>query len=438
MEYEQAERLKQIPPYLFVRLEKLSREKKEQGWDMIDFGIGDPDLPAPAEIVDEMCRQAEINENQKYSSSQGERSLRVAVAQWYKKRFGLDIDPDTQVCITIGSKEGIFNIAQAFVNPGETIIAPSPGYPVYSGAATLFNEAKCVKVPLKKEKDWLLDVDDCPEGARMLYLNYPNNPTGATCDLAYLKKVYDWCQKNGTILCYDAAYSEMCYDGYQAPSILEAGPDAIEFGSFSKTFCMTGFRLGYAVGHPDLIAGLTKCKGQIDSGAPIFIQKAAEKALSLYGPDGEPPECVSVNMDEYAERRRVLVEGLRSLGYDVQMPKGTFYVWFDCGMPSFEFTQKMIDLGIIVTPGSGFGESADGYIRMAVTKPVDRIQEAIERMRRGSYQRSRSHETGSPSGPLFPFIPGRFGCVPSRTPSIDIGSPDINTEAVFHRPPDSA
>ena len=234
--FEQADRLKQIPPYLFVRLEKLSAEKRAAGWDMIDFGIGDPDLPTPDCIVEELCKQAGVNENQKYSSSQGEKDLRRAVAAWYKKRFGVEVDPDTQVCITIGSKEGIFNIAQAFVNAGETIVAPSPGYPVYSGAATIFNEAKCVKVPLRAEKNWLLDVDECPKGARMLYLNYPNNPTGATCDLEYLRKVYDWCQENGTILCYDAAYSEMCYDGYQAPSILQVGPDAIEFGSFSKTF----------------------------------------------------------------------------------------------------------------------------------------------------------------------------------------------------------
>ena len=158
----------------------------------------------------------------------------------------------------------------------------------------------------------------------MLYLNYPNNPTGATCDLAYLKKVYEWCQLNGTIMCYDNAYSEMCYDGYQAPSALQAGPDCIEFGSFSKTFNMTGFRLGYAVGHPDLVAGLKKCKGQTDSGAPIFIQKAAIKALELYGDDGKLPKVIADNMAVYAERRKVLVDGLRELGFDVKMPKGTF------------------------------------------------------------------------------------------------------------------
>ncbi len=385
MKFEQANRLRQIPPYLFVRLEQLSAEKKAAGWDMIDFGIGDPDLPTPGRIVDRMREEASVTANQKYSSSAGERDLRIAVAEWYGKRYGVKVDPDTQVCVTIGSKEAIFNIAQAFVNAGETIIAPSPGYPVYSGAATIFNEAKCVKVPLRAEKGWLLDVDECPENARMLYLNYPNNPTGATCDLAYLKKVYGWCQSNGTILCYDNAYSEMCYDGYRAPSALQAGPDCIEFGSFSKTFNMTGFRLGYAVGHPDLIAGLKKCKGQTDSGAPIFIQKAGIEALSMYGGHGETPKEIADNMAVYAERRKTLVDGLRDLGFDVTMPKGTFYVWFDCGMSSSEFTQKMIDIGVIVTPGSGFGESAEGYIRMTVTEPVERIKIALERMKQGRY-----------------------------------------------------
>ncbi len=383
--YEQAERLQKIPPYLFVRLEKLWAEKKALGWDMINFGIGDPDLPVPDEIVEEMSKQAKINSNQKYSSSAGEKDLRVAVAQWYKKKYELDIDPDTQVCITIGSKEAIFNIAQAFVNDGETIIAPSPGYPVYSGASTVFNNAKCVKVPLKAEKDWLLDVDECPKNARMLYLNYPNNPTGATCDVAYLKKVYDWCQENNTIFCYDNAYSEMVYDGYQAPSALQAGPDCIEFGSFSKTFNMTGFRLGYAVGHPDLVAGLKKCKGQMDSGAPIFIQKAGIKALGLYGPNGERPEAIEKNMAIYSERRKVLVDGLRELGFDVKMPKGTFYVWFNCGMKSEDFVQKMNEIGIILTPGTGFGESCEGYIRMTVTEPVERIRKALERMKQNKY-----------------------------------------------------
>ncbi len=378
--FEQADRLKQIPPYLFVRLEQLSAEKKAAGWDMIDFGIGDPDLPAPECIVDEMCRESRENSCQKYSSSAGERDLRAAVAEWYKKRDGLDIDPDTQVCVTIGSKEAIFNIAQAFVNPGDTIIAPSPGYPVYSGASTLFNEAKCVKVPLRAEKGWLLDVDECPKGAKMLYANYPNNPTGATCDVAYLKKVQDWCRDNNTIFCYDNAYSEMCFDGYMAPSALQAGKDCIEFGSFSKTFNMTGWRLGYAVGNKDLIAGLKKCKGQIDSGAPIFVQKAGITGLELYKESGKLPEIIQKNMEVYSERRSVLVDGLRKLGLEVVLPKATFYVWAKTGMGSAEFAEKMLDAGVVCTPGTGFGPTVDGFVRFAVTKPVDRIKEALVRM----------------------------------------------------------
>ena len=377
--YTQAERLQKLPPYLFVMLEELAAQKKAEGVKMIDFGIGDPDLPCPNEVLDAMDKAARVNENQKYSSSKGERDLRIAVAEYYKKRFNVNVDPDKNICITIGSKEGIYNIAQAFVNDGEKIVAPAPGYPVYSGAATLFNNAVCDKVKLKAENDWLLDLNEVPEDAKLLYLNYPNNPTGAVADLDYVKKAYDWTQKHNTIFAYDNAYCEMTFDGYRAPSVLQAGMDAIEFGSFSKTFCMTGFRLGFAVGNEELVGGLTKCKGQIDSGAPIFIQKAAITALSMYDSNGFLTGTAKSNNDEFGERRKVLVEGLRELGFDVKMPKGTFYVWFDCGKSSMDFTKEMIDKGIIVTPGTGFG-GEDGYIRMAVTRNIDSIKEALRRM----------------------------------------------------------
>jgi LL-diaminopimelate aminotransferase len=381
MKYEFSERLQKLPPYLFVRLEEMTAEKRAQGADMIDFGIGDPDLPTPAPIIRSLQDAVADPKNHNYSSSQGEKGLRVAIADWYKIRFDVDVDPNTEVCVTLGSKEAIFNISQAFVNCGEKIIAPSPGYPVYSGASTLFNEAICETVALKEKKNWLLDLDECPKDARMLYANYPNNPTGATCDITYLKKMQDWCRDTDTIFCYDNAYSEMSFDGYMAPSALQAGKDCIEFGSFSKTFNMTGYRLGYAVGNKDLVAGLKKCKGQIDSGAPKFIQKAGITALQMYDSKGRLPDIVQKNMDVYADRRKVLVNGLRKLGFDVKMPKATFYVWFDCKEPSFEFTKRMIDLGIVVTPGVGFGDSADGYVRMAVTQPVPRIEEALDRMK---------------------------------------------------------
>jgi len=312
--FKQAQRLQKLPPYLFTRLEKLTAAKAAEGLKMIDFGIGDPDLPCPGKIIKSMQHEALDNSNQKYSSSKGEAILREAVAEWYNKRFNVKLNPDTEVCITIGSKEGIFNIAQAFVDDGQKIIAPSPGYPVYSGAATLFNNAVCDKISLKPEKNWLLDTDECPTDARLMYLNYPNNPTGATCDVDYLKKVNKWCKRNSTIFAYDNAYSEMTFDGYRAPSVLQAGKDAVEFGSFSKTFSMTGFRLGYAVGNAGLIEGLVKCKGQIDSGAPIFIQKAGVTALEMYGDNGEVPMQVKKNMDIYSERRNIMVEGLRALG----------------------------------------------------------------------------------------------------------------------------
>ncbi len=378
--FKQAERLQKLPPYLFTRLEKLADEQRAKGVHVMDFGIGDPDLPCPGEIVRAMKKAADVNANQKYSSSKGEKFLRDAIADYYRKRFGVKLNPDTEICVTIGSKEGIFNIAQAFVNDGEKIIAPSPGYPVYSNAAPLFNNAECVKVPLHAEKDWLLDVDECPTDAKLMYLCYPNNPTGATCDLEYLKKVYKWAKRNKVILAYDNAYCELSFDGYKAPSALQCGKDCIEFGSFSKTFDMTGFRIGWAAGHPDLIAGLVKCKGQIDSGAPIFIQAAAAKGLEMYGADGSLPAAAQKNIDEFGERRRVMVEGLRKLGFDVKMPRGTFYVWFNCGMDSTEFTTKCVEKGLIVTPGDGFGEAGAGYIRMAMTRDMDHIKEALKRI----------------------------------------------------------
>ena len=381
MNYKFSQRLQKLPPYLFVRIEQLTEEKRRQGVDIIDLGIGDPDLPTPEPIVKSLQESVAKTERQDYSSSQGERTLRVAIAEWYKIRFGVDVDPDTEVCVTLGSKEAIFNIAQAFVNPGDTIIAPSPGYPVYSGASTLFNEAKCVSVPLTEKKNWLLDVDECPAGAKMLYANYPNNPTGATCDVAYLKKVQDWCRDHDTIFCYDNAYSEMCFDDYLAPSALEAGKDCIEFGSFSKTFSMTGFRLGYAVGNKDLIAGLKKCKGQIDSGAPKFVQDAGITGLQMYTEERKLPEILRKNMDIFGERRSTLVNGLKEMGFDVKMPKATFYVWFNAGMKSTEFTEKALEAGVVCTPGTGFGASAEGDVRMAVTRSVERIQEAVDRLK---------------------------------------------------------
>lgn len=380
MEIKFADRLEKLPPYLFARLEELTDAKKAEGLDIIDFGIGDPDLPTPDAIVKAVQDAVAKPENHPYSSSSGELYMRQAVADWYKVRFGVDLDPKKEVCITIGSKEAIANICKAFVNPGEKVISPDPAYPVYAAGAAVLSDAFPVKIPLKAEKDFLLDTEDCPSDAKMLYVNYPNNPTGAVCDLQYLKGIAQWCDDTETIFCFDNAYSEMCFDGYLAPSALEAGRNVIEFGSLSKTFNMTGYRIGYAVGDERLISGLKKVKSQIDSGAPMFIQEAAAAALGMYK-GRKLPDVIAKNMDIYAERRKVLVKGLRSLGFDVPMPKATFYVWFNCKMDSMKFTEKMLNKGIVFTPGVGFGAAGEGYVRVALTQPLDRIREALERMK---------------------------------------------------------
>ncbi|MBI0582992.1 MAG: aminotransferase class I/II-fold pyridoxal phosphate-dependent enzyme [Methanomassiliicoccus sp.] len=373
--------MKNIPPYLFAEIEEKVSKKKAQGVDIIDFGIGDPDLPTPRPIVEEIKRQLDDPENHRYPSSGGERDTRVAIAEWYGRRFGVELNPDREVAVLLGSKEGLANIARAFVNPGEKVLSPDPAYPVYAQGAALLCDAEPVKVPLYDHDGFLPDLESCPADAKMIYLNYPNNPTGAVAPSPFLRNALRWCNDTNTILCYDNAYSEMTFDDYVAPSILEFGRQAIEFGSLSKTFNMTGYRLGYAVGDATLIAGLKKVKSQIDSGAPKFIQKAAAVALGEYT-GRERPAMVQDSVDVYQQRRDVMVRGLRELGFHVHLPKGTFYLFFGVDGGSMDFAARMLDAGVVVTPGIGFGRNGEGFVRMALTQPAARIEEALERMRK--------------------------------------------------------
>jgi LL-diaminopimelate aminotransferase len=382
MPFEYANRIKRIPPYLFVEIEERVRIKKAQGIDIIDFGIGDPDLPTPAPIVEELCKQVRDPENHTYSSSAGELETRKAVADFYKKRFGVDLDPQGEVCILCGSKEGIANFARAFVNPGDKVIVPDPGYPVYGQGATTLCDAVPFRVPLREKNHYRIEDSpaELPRDAKMMYLNYPNNPTGAVATKDYLLGLALWCIETETIMAYDNAYSEMTFDDYVAPSILEvAKENCIEFGSWSKTFNMTGYRIGYAVGDATLINGLKKVKGQIDSGVPKFIQKAANFALEQYK-GRDKPQMVKDNVKVYQERRDVMVAGLRKLGFKVASPKGTFYLWFEVGGNAMKFAEKMLNAGIVTTPGTGFGHFGEGYVRLALTQTIPRIQEALERM----------------------------------------------------------
>jgi LL-diaminopimelate aminotransferase len=383
MVFEFANRVKKIPPYLFAEIEDKVRVKKAQGVDIIDFGIGDPDIPTPAPIVEELRKHVLDPENHNYPSSAGEPEIRQAIADFYKKRFGVSLDPQGEVCILLGSKEGLANIARAFVNPGEKVLCPDPAYPVYAQGATTLCDAIPIRVALQPKHNF--QIEDSPRmldpSAKMLFLNYPNNPTGACVNKEYLIGLYLWCVETKTIMVYDNAYSEMTFDDYVAPSMLEVGKEgAIEFGSLSKTFNMTGYRLGYAVGDANLISGLKRVKSQIDSGAPKFVQKTAVFALDQYK-GREKPKMVRDNIKIFEERRNIMVKGLRDLGFDVIPPKGTFYLWFPVKGGSMAFADRMLnEAGVVITPGIGFGQNGEGFVRMALTQDSKRIIEALERM----------------------------------------------------------
>ena len=382
MTFEYAERIKRLPPYLFAEIEKAIKEKKAQGVDLISLSIGDPDLPPPPFIIEALKRETADLKNHNYSFSQGEPDFRQAVSEWYKKRFNVDLQQD-QVVALLGSKEGIANIARAFVNPGDRVLVPNPAYPVYANGSTILCDGQAVPMPLLEENNFQPDFDAIDaKNAKMMFINYPNNPTAATVDKAFLKEAVDFAKDNNIILIYDNSYSEVTYDGYCAPSILEidgAMDVAIEFHSLSKTFNMTGDRIGFAVGNKTLVTGLTKVKSQIDSGPPVYTQKVAVKALASYA-SREPPQFLRQNNQILQERRDLLVDTLCKIGYKCDKPKATFYVWVNCKGDSMKFAAKLLDVGVAVTPGVGFGKYGEGYVRITFTQPKERIVEACKRI----------------------------------------------------------
>ncbi len=384
MTFDYSDRIKRLPPYLFAELEKLTREKKICGIDLISLSIGDPDLPPPPFIIESLIEEVSNLKNHNYSFSQGEPDFREAVTAWCKKRFNVDLHQD-QVVALLGSKEGIANIARAFINPGDRVLVPDPAYPVYAQGSTILCDGITVPMPLLEENGFKPDFDTIKtDNAKMMFLNYPNNPTATTIDKKFLKEAVDFAKDNNLMLCYDNAYSEVTYDGYRAPSILEVdgGTDvAIEFHSLSKTFNMTGDRIGFAVGNKRLVAGLTKVKTQIDSGPPVYTQKVAIKALSSYR-SREAPDFLKQNNQTLQERRDLLVKTLCTLGYEVEKPKATFYVWVNCKCDSMKFVAKLLDVGVAVTPGDGFGKYGEGYARITFTQPKERIVEACNRIAR--------------------------------------------------------
>ncbi len=386
MKIEYAERVKRLPKYIFVAIEELKAKKKKEGIDFISLGIGDPDLTTPELIINELIDQVKIPENQNYPASMGEEIFREGIARWYKVRFGVDFNADRDVTNVLGGKEGVANIARAFINPGDIVLCPNPGYPVYANGATKLCDGEPYLMPLTKQNKFLPNLElietKILKKAKMMYLNYPNNPTGAIAPIEYLKKAVDYAEDYNFIIIYDNPYSEFTFGDYTAPTLLQINSDHIEINSASKTFNMTGFRCGWAVGNQEIIEGLRKIKSQIDSGCPIFIQKAVIKGLNEYKSE-KKPEIVDKNMKIYEKRRDVLVEGLNKIGWETDKPKATFYVWTQIPegeTNSMDFVKKLINVGVIITPGIGFGQYGESFVRFALTQPIERIKEALERI----------------------------------------------------------
>ena len=383
-----AKRVRLLPPYIFAEMEKIILEKKRKGVRIISLSIGDPDLPPPSFILKWLREEAGNPKNHNYSLSQGEPSFRAAVSEWYKSRFSVDLEPEKEVIALIGSKEGLSNITRAFVNDGDSVLVPDPAYPVYANGATILSDGQPIVMPLLSENGFKPDLEKVAESikahrnVKMMFLNYPNNPTTAVVDKAYLKQVINFAKDHKILVCYDNAYSEIAFDGYRAPSILEiegAKDVAIEFHSCSKTFNMTGDRIGFAVGNPSIVEGLRKIKSQVDSGPPVYVQNVAAKALKSLSENRGQRYLKRMNRI-YRERRDTLVKGLSGIGFKCEKPKATFYVWIDCKEDSMKFAAKLIEKGVAVTPGIGFGLYGEHYIRLTITRPKEEIEEACERI----------------------------------------------------------
>jgi len=376
-----ADRIKNLPPYLFAAIDKAKQEARSRGVDVIDLSVGDPDLPTPEHIVRALNQAASDPSNHQYPSYEGKLSFRKAVADWYQRTFGVDLDPQKEVLTLIGSKEGIAHAPFAFINPGDAALVPDPAYPVYR-TATAFAGGEAVIMPLLRENRFLPDLDGiAPEYARrakIMFLNYPNNPIGASADRAFFKKLVDFAHDYDIIIMHDNPYSETYYDGERSLSLLEtegAKDVAVEFHSLSKTYNMTGWRIGSVVGNADVVAGIGKIKSNIDSGTFGAVQDAGVVALS------SPRSVVDGIRKIYQYRIEILYKALKDLGLELEKPRATLYLWAWAGGSSIEYAGRLLEkTGIVATPGVGFGKYGEGYIRFSITQPTARIEEAAARL----------------------------------------------------------
>ena len=378
-----ANRFKELPVHLFAEVDRMKREAIAQGKDVIDLGVGDPDTPTPKPIIDACLKALNNPVNHRYPYQMGSMNYRNAIVRFFKKRYGVTLDAVKNIIPLIGSKEGIAHFPLVFVNPGDVVIAPDPGYPAYI-TGTVLAGGQYYPLPLLKKNNYLMDLESIPSDivakAKLFFFNYPNNPTTGSADLKYFSKIAAFCHEHKIIGAHDAAYQELYFESpppsfLQAPGAMETG---VEFHSLSKTFSMTGWRVGFATGEDSLIAGLTRIKTNIDTGLFLAIQEAAAFALDHLEELTQPAVAV------YKRRRDIVVDGLRQAGFKAEVPDATIYVWTEVpnGMASMEFAKKLLEsTGVVITPGAGLGKASEGFFRISLTTSEERLKEAIQRMR---------------------------------------------------------
>ena len=378
-----ARRIENLPPYLFVEISRKIAERRAHGEDVISLAVGDPDIPTPRHIIAQLCQAAQDPQNHRYPESEGLPEFRRAIAQWYERRFSVTLDPDREVLPLIGAKEGIGHIALCFIDPGDIALVPDPAYPVYS-IGTMFAGGSSHYMPLTEDNDFLPDLDRIPGNiarkAKILWINYPNNPTAAVAELEFFKQVVAFAKKYDIAVCHDGPYTEVAFDGYRPVSFLEAAgarEAGVEFHSLSKSYNMTGWRVGMVVGNAGIIDALRRVKSNLDSGIPQAIQHAAIEALT------GPQDCVSEHNAIYQRRRDRLLQTLSQIGLKAKPPRASLYIWARVpdGYTSLEFATSLLEeAGVVVTPGISYGKHGEGYIRLSLTIPDERLEEALARL----------------------------------------------------------
>ncbi|XZO01552.1 MAG: aspartate aminotransferase [Microcoleus sp.] len=382
-----ADRLQTLPPYVFARLDELKARAREQGLDLIDLGMGNPDGATPQPVVDAAVAAIQNPANHGYPPFEGTTSFRRTITKWYSRRYNVELDPESEALPLLGSKEGLAHFAMTYINPGDVILVPSPAYPVLFRGPIIAG-AKVHNIILKPENDWVIDLADIPDSvaqqAKILYFNYPSNPTGATAPREFFKDVVAFAHKHQILLVHDLCYAELAFDGYQPTSLLEipGGKEiGVEFHTMSKTYNMAGWRVGFVVGNSKIIQGLRTLKTNLDYGIFSALQTAAETALQL------PDSYLQEVQNRYSIRRDFMVAGLAELGWNIPKPLAAMYLWVPCtrGMSSTDFALNVLQqTGVVVTPGNAFGPGGEGYVRISLIADCDRLGEALRRLKQAN------------------------------------------------------